>query len=118
MPAESSKRGRLREETRDWKQTWHDLWQVLGCKWTFHIIRLLSTGDYGFNEMKRQLDGITATMLSRRLKQLEAEGLVSKTVIASSPPSTSYRLTADGEKLSHALRDIEEIDTLSDAIDE
>jgi DNA-binding HxlR family transcriptional regulator len=108
----------MSNSTSGWKKTWDDLWEILGCKWTFHIIRLLSTGDHGFNEMKHELEGITATMLSRRLKQLEAAEFVSKTVIASSPPSTSYRLTDIGEELAGNLRCIEQIDGIDETIKE
>lgn len=101
------------EQTPDWQRTWHGLWDILSCKWTFHIIRLLSAGSYGFNEMERRLDGITSTMLSRRLKQLEAEGIVDKDVIATSPPSTSYRLTETGRELAGILREIEELNPTS-----
>lgn len=93
----------------DWKREWHALWEVLSCKWTFHIIRLLSTGSYGFNEMKREFDGITATMLSRRLKTLEAEGILCRCVVETSPPSTSYELTETGHELAVHLREIERL---------
>lgn len=96
-------------ETPEWQRTWHGLWDILSCKWTFHIIRLLSTGEHGFNEMERKLAGITSTMLSRRLKQLESEGIVSREVEHTAPPSTSYRLTETGAELSRILRQIEEL---------
>lgn len=98
------------EESPGWQRTWHGLWEILGCKWTFHVVRLLSTGEYGFNAMERELDGITSTMLSRRLKQLEAQGIVSRDVEATSPPSTSYRLTETGRELARHLREIEQLD--------
>ncbi|WP_227376644.1 winged helix-turn-helix transcriptional regulator [Haladaptatus halobius] len=98
-----------RAEHSDWQRTWHGLWDILGCKWTFHIIRLLSTSEHGFNEMERVLKGITSTMLSRRLKQLESEGIVSREVEQTSPPTTTYRLTETGRELSGILREIEEL---------
>ena len=96
-------------ETTDWQRTWHGLWDILGCKWTFHIVRLLSMDEHGFNEMERTLDGITATMLSRRLKQLEREGILSRTVEDTAPPSSTYRLTGTGRELARLLREIEEL---------
>ena len=95
--------------TPDWQRTWHGLWEILGCKWTFHIIRYLSTGESGFNQTKRALDGITATMLSRRLKELEEERIVSRTVEETTPPSTTYRLTETGQELAEILIQIEEL---------
>ena len=100
------------DETADWQRTWHGLWDILGCKWTFHIVRLLSVDDHGFNEMERALDGITSTMLSRRLKQLEREGILSRTVEDTSPPSSTYRLTETGRELARLLREIEELNPI------
>lgn len=97
------------EETPEWQRTWHGLFDILGCKWTFHIIRLLSIDQHGFNEMERKLDGITPTMLSRRLKQLEAEQIVCKRIHNTSPPSTSYHLTETGYELSRILQEIEDL---------
>lgn len=97
------------EETPQWQRTWHGLFDILGCKWTFHIIRLLSTDSYGFNEMERRLEGITSTMLSRRLKQLEAEGILYKEIENTSPPSTTYSLTETGHEMSRILQEIEEL---------
>ena len=96
-------------ESEDWQRTWHGLWEILHCKWTFHILRLLSTEPegYGFNEMRRRLDGITSTMLSRRLDQLESEGILEKVTEPTSPPSSTYRLTETGRELADILRDIE-----------
>lgn len=102
------------EDTPEWQRTWHGLFDILGCKWTFHIIRLLAIDSHGFNEMERTLKGITSTMLSRRLKQLEAEQIIQKTIEDTSPPSTSYHLTETGEELSQILQDIEDLNPTAD----
>ena len=101
------------EDTPEWQRTWHGLFDILGCKWTFHIVRLLSIEEHGFNEMERRLDGITSTMLSRRLTQLEAEGILSKEVEDTSPPSTTYCLTEVGRELSRILKEIEDLNPTS-----
>lgn len=93
----------------DWHRTWHSLRDLLGAKWSVHVLRLLSSGAYGFNELKRALDGITATMLSRRLKELECHGLVDRSVEATTPPTTTYRLTARGRRFTAALEDLESL---------
>lgn len=98
----------------EWQRTWHGLWDILGCKWTFHVIRLLSSGEHGFNEMEREIHGITSTMLSRRLKQLHREGIVSRTVESTTPPTTTYRLTETGEELARILREIERLNPVRD----
>lgn len=91
----------------DWQSTWHSLHALLGRKWTLHVLRLLSTGGYGFNEMKRELDGVTATMLSRRLEELACHGLVARTVEETTPPSTTYRLTERGAAFAARLLELE-----------
>ena len=100
--------------TPEWQRTWHGLWDILGCKWTFHIIRLLSVGEHGFNEMERNIEGITSTMLSRRLKQLEREGIISRTVESTTPPTTTYRLTETGVELARILREVERLNPIGD----
>ncbi|MEF8843787.1 MAG: helix-turn-helix domain-containing protein [Haloarculaceae archaeon] len=47
-------------------------------------------------ETQRAIDGVTATMLSRRLKELECHGFVEKHVEPTTPPSTTYELTENG----------------------
>ncbi|WP_306054850.1 winged helix-turn-helix transcriptional regulator [Natronococcus wangiae] len=98
----------------DWQRTWHSLRDLLGAKWSVHVLRRLSTGACGFNELKRELDGITATMLSRRLKELECHGLVDRSVAPTTPPTTTYRLTPRGRRFAAVL---EEMESLVEAVD-
>ncbi|WP_435363815.1 winged helix-turn-helix transcriptional regulator [Haloarchaeobius sp. DYHT-AS-18] len=91
----------------DWETRWHAIRQLLGRKWSFHVVRLLNDGPRGFSELESELEGMTATMLSRRLDELQCSGLVERRVRATSPPSTSYRLTAGGEHVATALRSLE-----------
>lgn len=96
----------------EWQTTWHALRGVLGSKWSIHVLRLLGSGPRGFNEMKRELDGITATMLSRRLEELRCHGFVDRTVEETTPPTTTYRLTAAGAEVLTHLEEIEKLTTL------
>ncbi|MCT9096614.1 helix-turn-helix domain-containing protein [Haloarchaeobius sp. HME9146] len=91
----------------DWETRWHAIRQLLGRKWSFHVVRLLDDGPRGFSELESELEGMTATMLSRRLDELQCSGLVERRVQATSPPSTSYRLTTGGEHVATALRSLE-----------
>lgn len=91
----------------DWQTTWHALHGLLGAKWSMHVLRLLDTGSYGFNELKREIDGVTAAMLSRRLKELECHGFVDRSVEATTPPTTTYRLTEHGREFARHLRTME-----------
>lgn len=99
------------ETDGDWQRTWHDLWEILGCKWTFHILRILTTNDtgMGFNDIRREIGDITPTMLARRLTQLEEQDILTKSVEASSPPTSSYELTETGEDLADILLEIEQL---------
>ena len=97
-----------------WQDTWHGVHDVLGAKWTLHVLRALSTGEYGFNELKRELDGITATMLSRRVQELACHGFVERTVAETRPPTTTYRLTDHGAAVASHLRELEGLVDVTD----
>ena len=92
----------------DWQETWHHVHAVLGRKWAFHVLRALSDGEHGFNELKRRL-GVTAKPLSERLSELRCVGLVERDVTPNTPPESHYRLTADGERFVSALLRVEEL---------
>ena len=98
----------------DWEATWHGLQDVLGPKWTFHILRLLSTEPHGFNAIRDELDGLTAPMLSKRLKELDCHGFVDRTVEATTPPTTTYALTTEGRRMAMQLRELESLVELHD----
>lgn len=52
-----------------------------------------------FNELRRKLPSVTQRMLTRQLRELEAAGLLVRTVYAEVPPRVEYTLSADGESL-------------------
>jgi DNA-binding HxlR family transcriptional regulator len=56
-----------------------------------------------FNELQRQLGGITQRVLTMQLRELEADGIVERTVYAEVPPRVEYRLTPFGESLKPVL---------------
>jgi len=71
----------------------------VGDKWSVLIVMILSQGPRRFNELKRQIDGISQRMLTLTLRGLERDGLVTRTVEASVPPKVTYALTELGESL-------------------
>jgi DNA-binding HxlR family transcriptional regulator len=71
----------------------------VGDKWSVLIVMILAAGPRRFNELKRQIDGISQRMLTLTLRGLERDGLVSRTVEASVPPRVTYALTELGESL-------------------
>ncbi|WP_177206969.1 helix-turn-helix domain-containing protein [Bacillus sp. 491mf] len=75
---------------------------VIGTKWTFLIIRdLLIEGTMRFSDLQKSIDGISPKTLSLRLKELEAHGIVERTVYPEVPPRVEYTLTEKGERLEH-----------------
>ena len=73
---------------------------VIAKKWALLIIAILGNeGEKGFNELKKDLGCISPKPLSDTLKNLERIGLVSKNVLATSPPTVKYSLTLDGREL-------------------
>ncbi len=73
--------------------------QVLDGKWTTLVLRDLLGGKKRYSELQRSLQGISPRLLAARLKALEQQGLVTRTVFATVPPTTEYALTAQGRKI-------------------
>lgn len=89
------------------RRAYHAIEDLLGAKWTFHVLGALADADHGFNELKRELGSITAKTLSARLSELRCLGFVEREVHATSPPSTTYRLTAAGRELTGVVTAVE-----------
>lgn len=104
--------------TTDWQRTWHAVRDVLGSKWAFHVLRALADRERGFNELKRELDGVTAKTLSERLRELRCLGFVAREVHATSPPTTTYRLTDHGTELAETLAELESLVEVVECRDE
>ena len=75
----------------------------LGDKWSVLIVVLLRERPYRFNEIKRTVNGISQQMLTRTLRNLERDGLVSRTTYPTSPPQVEYALTELGGSLSEPV---------------
>lgn len=73
---------------------------LVGDKWTVMIVMVLRERPRRFNEMKRAVGGISQQMLTRTLKALERDGMVTRTVHPTVPPQVEYGLTALGHSLS------------------
>lgn len=81
--------------------------KVLAGKWSIVILYQLSTGTKRFNQLQRLLPGITQTILTKQLRQLENDGLVDRTVYAEVPPRVEYRLSEQGIRFEKVLDSIE-----------
>jgi DNA-binding HxlR family transcriptional regulator len=72
---------------------------LLERRWQLSIIYAALSGPLRFNEFADVVTGISPRMLSERLRDLEAAGLLERIVIPSSPPTVEYRLTQRGRRL-------------------
>jgi DNA-binding HxlR family transcriptional regulator len=78
----------------------------LGKRWTAVILGILGTGPTGFRDLSRAIGGISDSVLSDRLADLTATGLITRTVDDGPPITVSYALTDRGSALIPALRQI------------
>jgi DNA-binding HxlR family transcriptional regulator len=78
----------------------------LGGAWTPNILWYLKAGPRRFSELKDDVSGISAKVLTQRLKRLEDDGLILRTVMPTSPPTVEYSLTELGEELKPAIESI------------
>ena len=84
-----------------------DIWEILGKRWALHILKNLSiNGKVRFNELKRLLPGISSTVLSERLLELEREGLVTKKIYSEIPTRVEYELSTRTMELESILNQL------------
>lgn len=89
--------------------------RILGGKWTGSILWHLKDGPVRFNDLARMLGGASKKMIAERLQQLEERGLISRTVLQTSPVSVEYEVTEFGRT---ALRFLDELRIWSEALPE
>ena len=79
---------------------YHRAIEIIGRRWTGAIVRALLAGDTRFCRIRSTIPGLSDRLLSERLKELEAEGIVQRQVLAETPVRIEYHLTAKGEALA------------------
>lgn len=85
----------------------HNAVDMIGGKWKIPILWVFSErGVLRFGELKREVHGITNTMLSSSLKELVEDDLVTRRVLDTTPPQVEYGLTNKGKKLVPILDDL------------
>ncbi len=77
--------------------------KIVGHKWTLLIVEHLLAGPRRFTEIERALEHANPKMVTARLRELEAAGLVSRTVYAEVPPRVVYALSERGRALGPAI---------------
>ncbi|MDT0307375.1 helix-turn-helix domain-containing protein [Streptomyces sp. DSM 44917] len=75
-------------------------------KWSLLVIALLDCESLRFTELRREIDGISQRMLTRTLRHLERDGLVSRTVHPTVPPRVDYALTPLGSTLHATIQSL------------
>ena len=75
---------------------------LIGSKWKLLIMRNLLSCPWRFNELKKDLEGISQKVLTDSLRSMEADGLLTRTVYPEVPPRVEYTLT----ELGYSLRPI------------
>ena len=76
---------------------------LLSGKWKLEIMWLLNQRSYRFGELRKAIPGITQHMLTSQLRELEADGLISRTVFAEVPPRVEYAITEKARGLGPTM---------------
>jgi DNA-binding HxlR family transcriptional regulator len=80
----------------------------IGDKWTVLVVSTLGEGSKRFNELRREIPSVSQRMLTLTLRNLERDGLVSRTVTPTIPPRVDYALTELGRSLVGPLHGLEQ----------
>ena len=82
--------------------------QLIGNKWKLLIIRNLLARPWRFNELRKDLEGISQKVLTDSLRQMEADGIITRTVYAEVPPRVEYALSELGKSMRPVLDSMQE----------
>lgn len=82
---------------------YHHAVELIGRRWSGAVIRALLTGVTRFSDLTAAVPGLSDRMLSERLKEFEAEGIVTRTVIPETPVRVEYQLTDKGRDLASVV---------------
>ena len=80
---------------------------LIGSKWKLLIMRNLLARPWRFNELKKNLDGISQKVLTDSLRSMEADGIITRTVYPEVPPRVEYALSDLGESMRPIIKSME-----------
>lgn len=80
---------------------------LIGSKWKLLIMRNLLARPWRFNELKKDLDGISQKVLTDSLRSMEADGIITRTVYPEVPPRVEYALSELGESMRPIIKSME-----------
>lgn len=81
--------------------------QLIGSKWKLLIMRNLLARPWRFNELKKDLEGISQKVLTDSLRSMEADGIITRTVYPEVPPHVEYALSDLGESMRPVIKSME-----------
>ena len=81
--------------------------QLIGSKWKLLIIRNLRSRPWRFNELKKDLEGISQKVLTDSLRSMEEDGIITRTVYPEVPPRVEYALSELGESMRPIINAME-----------
>jgi DNA-binding HxlR family transcriptional regulator len=90
-------------EIREVCARFHIALELIGARWTGAILRAVFTGHHRYAQIREAVPGVSDTMLASRLRTLEAEGLVERVVLPTTPVQVEYHLTEKGLDLAPVL---------------
>lgn len=82
--------------------------QLIGSKWKLLILRNLLARPWRFNELKKNLEGISQKVLTDSLRSLEEDGIVTRTVYPEVPPRVEYSLSELGDSMRPIIKAMEQ----------
>ncbi|HET6450516.1 MAG TPA: helix-turn-helix domain-containing protein [Spirochaetia bacterium] len=80
------------------------LMDLLSRRWTGLILRVLLSGPHRFNQILAAIPGLSDPLLTQRLREMEAKGILRRHVVPESPVRVEYDLTEAGHDLERAVR--------------
>lgn len=83
--------------------------EIIGKKWSLFIIFLIWNWHSSYNNILKTISGLNSKILSERLKNLEDQGIVKRTIVSDRPVKIEYSLTKKGEKIQSLFEKIKNI---------
>lgn len=82
---------------------------VIGCRWSFAVLRAVAAGVHRPGALERHIDGISTKVLNDRLRRFTRAGVFERAAFPEIPPRVEYRLTGFGTKFVRLLREVEKL---------
>jgi len=82
---------------------------VIGCRWTISVLRAVNSGVNRPGALERYIEGISAKVLSDRLRHFTRAGIFERVQYPEIPPRVEYRMTEFGKKFTSLLREVEKL---------